>query len=82
MPQSLEDALKYSARWIDILHKPSLSEQEAKLRAAGALVVVLFCLYYSAQIFFFGAEFTQVFARTRGSRWHEQQKLDAPAEQS
>jgi putrescine aminotransferase len=30
MPQSLEEALKYSARWIDILHKPSLSEQEAK----------------------------------------------------
>jgi putrescine aminotransferase len=30
MPQSLEEALNYSSRWIDILHKSSLSEQEAK----------------------------------------------------
>lgn len=49
--------------------------------AAGALIVLLLWLYYSGQIFFFGAEFTQVFARTRGSRWHEQQKLDAPVAQ-
>jgi membrane protein len=49
--------------------------------AAGALAVMLLWIYYSAQIFFFGAEFTQVFARTRGSRWHEQEKLDAPVEE-
>ena len=30
MPQCLDEALKYSTRWIDILHKPSLSEQEGK----------------------------------------------------
>ena len=30
MPQSLDEALKYSTRWIDILHKPSLSEKEGK----------------------------------------------------
>jgi putrescine aminotransferase len=30
MPQSLDEALEYSTRWIDILHKPSLSEQEGK----------------------------------------------------
>jgi membrane protein len=35
--------------------------------AAGSLAVVLFWVYYSAQIFFFGAEFTQVYARRRGS---------------
>ena len=34
--------------------------------AAGSLVVFLFWVYFSAQIFLFGAEFTQVFARTYG----------------
>jgi membrane protein len=31
--------------------------------AAGSLVIVLLWIYYSAQILFFGAEFTQVYAR-------------------
>ena len=35
--------------------------------AAGSLVVVLLWVYYSAQLFFLGAEFTKVYARTRGS---------------
>lgn len=35
--------------------------------AAGSLVVVLLWVYYSSQILFFGAEFTQVWTRTRGS---------------
>jgi membrane protein len=35
--------------------------------AAGSLVIVLVWVYYSAQIFFFGAEFTHVFAIRRGS---------------
>jgi membrane protein len=34
--------------------------------AAGSLVVVLLWVYYSAQIIFVGAEFTQVYARKRG----------------
>ena len=36
--------------------------------AAGSLVVILLWVYYSAQIFLFGAEFTQVYARRHGSR--------------
>lgn len=36
--------------------------------AAGSLVVILLWVYYSAQILFFGAEFTQVYARKHGSR--------------
>lgn len=36
--------------------------------AAGSLVIVLLWVYYSAQILFFGAEFTQVWARMHGSR--------------
>jgi membrane protein len=35
--------------------------------AAGSLVVLLLWVYYSSQILFFGAEFTQVYAQTMGS---------------
>jgi len=35
--------------------------------AAGSLVIVLVWVYYSAQIFFFGAEFTQVYACEHGT---------------
>lgn len=38
--------------------------------AAGSIVVVLLWVYYSAQVFLLGAEFTWVYARTRGSRRH------------
>ena len=34
--------------------------------AAGSLVVVLIWVFYSSQIIFFGAEFTQVYARQFG----------------
>lgn len=36
--------------------------------AAGSLIVLLLWIYYSAQIFLFGAEFTCAFAYERGSR--------------
>ena len=35
--------------------------------AAGSLVIVLLWVFYSSQLLFFGAEFTQVWARKRGS---------------
>jgi membrane protein len=35
--------------------------------AAGSLVILLLWVFYSAQIILFGAEFTQVFAKHRGS---------------
>jgi membrane protein len=35
--------------------------------AAGAVLVLLLWVYYSAQILFFGAEFTQVYATSRGA---------------
>jgi membrane protein len=37
--------------------------------AAGSLVVVLVWVYYSAQLFFFGAEFTKVYTRRFGSHF-------------
>jgi membrane protein len=36
--------------------------------AAGSLVVIVVWVYYSAHILFFGAEFTQVYARAMGAR--------------
>ena len=36
--------------------------------AAGSVVIILAWVYYAAQILFFGAEFTQVYARRYGSR--------------
>jgi membrane protein len=48
--------------------------------AAGSLVAVIVWVYYSAQIFFFGAEFTRVYADydTGGARRPESATLQAP----
>ena len=37
--------------------------------AAGSLVIILLWVYYSAQILFFGAEFTQVYSKYHGSHY-------------
>lgn len=47
--------------------------------AAGTFVVMLLWLYYSAQIFLLGAEFTAVYARMRGSRRPAEPAHDARA---
>ena len=39
--------------------------------AAGSLVVFLAWVYYSAQIFFLGAEFTRIYANRHGSKAKE-----------
>lgn len=46
--------------------------------AAGALVVILLWIYYSAQIVLFGAEFTQVFAKRFGSKADEPTPIKPP----
>lgn len=46
--------------------------------AAGSLVLLLVWVFYSAQIFLLGAEFTQVFARTAGTRSRESALLEDP----
>jgi predicted lipid-binding transport protein (Tim44 family) len=48
--------------------------------AAGSLVVLLIWVYWSAQILFFGAEFTQVYARTYGSLKGDTSKKEARAQ--
>jgi membrane protein len=47
--------------------------------AAGSLVIVLVWVYYSAQLFFFGAEFTKIFTETFGSRLENRLAVNAPA---
>ncbi len=47
--------------------------------AAGSLVILLVWVYWSAQILFLGAEFTQVYARTFGSLQGDTSKRDAKA---
>ena len=42
--------------------------------AAGSVVVLMVWVYYAAQIFFFGAELTQAYARRHGS-WRERPRL-------
>src|SRR6185436_14839305 len=48
--------------------------------AAGSLVILLVWVYWSAQILFFGAEFTQVYARTHGSMAGDDSKVEARAQ--
>jgi len=48
--------------------------------AAGSLVVLLLWVYWSAQILFFGAEFTQVYARNEGSLKGDTSKQEASEE--
>jgi membrane protein len=45
----------------------SFSKSASTYGAAGSLIVLLLWIYYSAQIFLLGAEFTQVYARQFGS---------------
>jgi membrane protein len=46
----------------------ALSGFNSAYGAAGSLVAILAWVYYTAQILFFGAEFTQVYARKYGTR--------------
>ena len=46
--------------------------------AASSLAIVLLYTYYSAQMFFLGAEFTQVYGRTFGSRRAEHPLIETP----
>jgi len=48
--------------------------------AAGSLVILLVWIYWSAQILFFGAEFTQVYANEHGSRIGRAQSAELRAQ--
>jgi membrane protein len=50
--------------------------------AAGSLVLLLLWIYYSAQILFFGAEFTQVYADQVGSKRHSERETSPVSPES
>jgi hypothetical protein len=59
------------------------SDVTSSFGAAGSLVIMMVWVYYSAQIFLFGAEFTWVYANKYGSRRNEgQQQKAARTEES
>ena len=64
----------------DRLRRLSSSSRKAfSFGAASSVVVLLIWVYYSAQIFLIGAEFTWVFAHRFGSKKDEKRELNAPA---
>jgi membrane protein len=50
--------------------------------AAGSLVIVMVWVYYSAQLFFFGAGFTKIYTETFGSRLDDKLKVQPPKPES
>lgn len=64
---SLVTALLFTAGKYGLSVYLSHSSVSSVYGAAGSLVVILLWIYYSAQIFLLGAEFTQVYARTYGT---------------
>jgi membrane protein len=50
--------------------------------AAGSLVTVLVWVYYSAQLFFLGAEFTKIYAKRYGSHFAQKLQPNAPQQKS
>jgi len=50
--------------------------------AAGSLVIVLVWVYYSSQLFFFGAEFTKIYTKTFGSRLDAKLNVHPPKPES
>jgi membrane protein len=59
------------------------SDVTSSFGAAGSLVIMMVWVYYSAQIFLFGAEFTWVYANMYGSRRNEpEQEKAARTEES
>ena len=50
--------------------------------AAGSLVIVLIWVYYSSQLFFFGAEFTKIYTETFGSRLDAKLNVHPPKPES
>jgi membrane protein len=52
---------------------------ESTFGAASSIVLILVWIYYSAQLVFFGAEFTQVYARRHGTHAAALAAVDQPA---
>jgi membrane protein len=58
----------FFAAFFRVLPDVRISWRHVRVGAAGSLLGVLMWAYHSAQAYFFGAEFTQVWARRYGGR--------------
>lgn len=55
------------------------SDVASSFGAAGSLIALMLWVYYSAQIFFLGAEFTRQYALSRGSLPSQRKKMQTPS---
>lgn len=87
-PGALVTALLFSLGKLGLEQYMAHADPTSGYGAAGTLALLLVWVYYSAQIFFFGAEFTEVYARRLGSRFgqpapsseHAEAEKASPAE--
>ena len=77
-PGALATALLFSLGRLLIGWYLAHSSVATAYGAAGSIVLVLLYTYYSAQVFYLGAEFTQVYGRTYGTRRAEHQLIEQP----
>lgn len=59
--------------------KSAVGERPGLSGAAGAILIILLWVYYSAQIFLLGAEFTRAYAERHGSHAFERQTDNEPS---
>lgn len=77
-PGALATALLFSVGRLAISWYLAHSSVVSAYGAASSLAVMLLYTYYSAQVFYLGAEFTQVYGRTYGTRRAEHQLIEQP----
>jgi membrane protein len=77
-PGALATALLFSLGRLVIGWYLAHSSVATAYGAAGSIVLVLLYTYYSAQVFYLGAEFTQVYGRTFGTRRAEHRLIEQP----
>ncbi len=75
-PGALATALLFSLGRLLIGWYLAHSSVATAYGAAGSIVLILLYTYYSAQVFYLGAEFTQVYGRTYGTRRAEHQLIE------
>jgi membrane protein len=77
-PGALATALLFSVGRLLIGWYLAVSSVASAYGAASSLAILLLYTYYSAQVFYLGAEFTQVYGRTYGTRRAEHQLIAQP----
>jgi membrane protein len=77
-PGALATAILFSVGRLLIGWYLAQSSVASAYGAASSLALLLLYTYYSAQVFFLGAEFTQVYGRTFGTRRAEHQLIEEP----